>query len=116
MFSMIDWKLSLAILVLIWIAVYIFRQSHYANRLPSTVNTLDLMTPLIWWQIGLISFQKWQQSFLPYGWLMLVLWGSALLIYQGFGSGTYTPFRFFKKWWRIVDLASCLILGIFIFV
>ncbi|MCM0582420.1 DUF3397 family protein [Weissella diestrammenae] len=110
MLSFLDWKAGLGILVIVWGILLFSQRIGLKNLMPTQIKTFDLMIPLIWWEIGAITFQNWQHAFVPYMWLTFILWGMAVVIYQAFVRQNYTLRRFVVLWWRIIGLVSLLIL------
>jgi len=110
MFSFIDWKIGLGVIIGIWLLLLFGRRVVLRGRIPARIKTLDLMIFFMWWEIGEITFQTWQRSALPSLWLVFVLWGIAIVIYQGFWSQKYTSRHFFVTWWRIIGIATIIVL------
>ncbi|QIL50968.1 DUF3397 domain-containing protein [Weissella coleopterorum] len=114
MFSIIDWKLGLGAILIFWIFLNFGRSLPLLKMIPRHIKPLSIVVPLLWWEIGAISFQRWQLAFTPYGFLILILWGIALALYQGFWEQRYTVKRFIKIWWRVIEFATTMTLIIFI--
>lgn len=114
MFSIFDWKLSLGAILIIWIFLNLGHSLPLIKMIPKHIKPLSIVVPLFWWEIGAISFQSWQLAFIPYLFLMFILWGIALAVFQGFLGQHYTFRRFIRVWWRIIELTTLITLIIFI--
>lgn len=114
MFSIFDWKLGLGAILIIWIFLNFGRSLPLMKMIPIHIKPFSIIVPLLWWEIGAISFQRWQLVFIPYGFLILIIWGIALVLFQGFWMQNYTVKRFLKVWWRIIELTTLITTIIFI--
>ena len=109
MFTLLSWPTAIIISAIIWL-ILLFGQRRYLRRLRRLkIHSVDLMFPFFLWISESISFQSWRLDVLAPWLLVLVGWGIAMALWQGFVSKKFNYQRFFHIWWRLMSLASCLL-------
>ncbi|MDR3191088.1 MAG: DUF3397 domain-containing protein [Lactobacillaceae bacterium] len=106
MFTLINWPIAVGLTVALWLIVLLLQRTGLRRLLPKKIGPIDIMTPIMWWTIGSVSFQHWQRTGLPELWFFVIMVGLALAIWQGFWLQKFQAKKFWFLWWRIVDLVT----------
>jgi hypothetical protein len=109
MTTLIPWPYIPAAIVGMWLAAGLLKRL-LKRFWPKKIRTMDVMTPFFFWAMSGITYQIWRTSIVAPLFLMLVLWGIGMVIWQGFGRGTFTLVNFWVMWFRLVSLVGLVVL------
>lgn len=112
MFTFVTWPNSIIILSVFWLFLLFGRRSFLRHQLKRRIKSFDLLLPIFLWVIQSISFQSWHSDILSPLLLVFTFWGMGIALWQGFVSQRFTFRYFFKIWWRLMSLASFVLLCI----
>lgn len=110
MLTLFNWPVTIFIALITLVIIWIIKQIFLKSSWPKNLKTTDIAVFIAWWSIATTTFEVWHITLLVPMFLMFVIWGIALALYQGFIREEFSTRRFWLIWWRISTLTSYIIL------
>ena len=113
MATVISWPLMLGLTIVVFTILFFLQRTFY-RRLPRNFQIVDVLPPILIWNIHIISVQTLDNSFAPY---LIIIWLTLLIAYVIYRGYLMQNFKFWPVlifYWRITALVLPIVYIIFV--